>query len=455
MNSRLPLVTLLAVLLVCPVALSELPFCASQDTPILGYPYDPNGGGGGAGQENEYSMRGSQFTLNGDATLTSMTAKMYVPYHPEHPNDPAHFRYAIYQDNNGTLGTLVAQTQEGSASTPNDASSNNRWITLDFDSPVSLHADTYWLMVAYQDLAGYNQEMGIKEPYKMAVCKIYSLDLPSEINPASVYVVDYMVVAVYASGQGVSSVEPPPSPSASHPATTYMVASAQNSKSSEGTVSILGNLTAYGSGVPSATVNLAYFTDTWQQYAQTVTSADGSFSADWIPPAPGSYSVNVTYSGAELYTPAAQFINVLVTSALGNQPQEVFSVDSNSTVTNLAFNSASSELRFSVVGANGTYGYADVTINKALVSDPSAIQATIDGGAASFTVSSTGDCWILHFSYHHSSHSIKFSLNDAQTTPNASVPELSEATLTLILGVLIVVLTVIAVGLVAAKRKRQ
>ena len=93
--------------------------------------------------------------------------------------------------------------------------------------------------------------------------------------------------------------------------------------------------------------------------------ADGSFSVEWLPPTTGNYLVNATYWGNSIYSPVFTAVNVLVAPSTGDQTQNVFSVESNSTVTSLAFNSESSELSFSVSGETGTTGYTEISSPKA------------------------------------------------------------------------------------------
>lgn len=187
-----------------------------------------------------------------------------------------------------------------------------------------------------------------------------------------------------------------------------------------------------------------------QQFATTNTSADGSFAVDWLPPASGNYLINATYWGNSIYSLVFTAVNVLVTPPTENQTQNVFSVDSNSTVTGLAFNSETGQLSFSVSGESGTTGYAEIYIAKSLVSDASNIQASIDGGTANFTVSSTGDSWVLYFSYHHSSHTVVFSLNsDMSPAPT----EISELTLPIVALVLAAIATI--TGVVVLKRRTR
>lgn len=100
----------------------------------------------------------------------------------------------------------------------------------------------------------------------------------------------------------------------------------------------------------------------------------------------------------------------------------------------LSFDSANVQLSFSVTGPSGTAGYADVCVSKSLVDDPSTVQAFIDGNLVNFTVSSAEDSWILHFSYHHSSHDFQCDLNGGDKT----VPELPMQALVITLAALFV-----------------
>ena len=152
--------------------------------------------------------------------------------------------------------------------------------------------------------------------------------------------------------------------------------------------------------------------------------------------------INATYWGNSIYSPVFKAVSVLVTPPSGNQAQEVFSVDSNSTVTALAFNSGNNELSFSVSGETGTTGFVDVCIGKSLVSDPSIIRAYIDGNAANYTVASTEGSWILHFSFHHSSHSIMFVLNGG-AAETILTPEMPQTALPLVMAGLVALAAVV------------
>jgi hypothetical protein len=385
---------------------------------------------------------------------------MIIIYDGQNPNASAHFRFAIYQYRDGEVGDLIAQTPLGTAYTPVDKQwDNDHWLTLRFDSPVHLQSGTYWLMFAGDYLANVHDDV-VDEPYKIAICALDSLDCPATLPTTGANRVGYsdinMVIAIYASGQGPSSLAPAPSPDANHPAISALALSCQKTDNATSTTEIIGQLTAYNIGVPQATVGLGYRAVgdlNWTDITQTVTAQDGSFQVQWTPPSPGTYQINATYWGADIYTPAFTAIEVLVTVPSGSRPQQVFSLESNSTISNLSFNSESDELTFSVSGESGTSGYTDACIAKSLVADPNSIHAYIDDKQFTCTVSESGDCWILHFTYHHSSHDIRFDLG-GDGGNSSSVQELPEGKL-LIAAAVLAVVAVAAVALVLAQRKRR
>ena len=184
-------------------------------------------------------------------------------------------------------------------------------------------------------------------------------------------------------------------------------------------VQISGNLSDDGVGVPDAPILLAYsVTDggSWLNLTTVDTDLNGGFLAEWLPSASGNYVLNATYAGNATLPGTSTVVNLVVTPTDSVNVQDVFSVSSNSTVTDLAFNSTSSQLSFTVTGPTGTRGYADVYIAKSLVNDTSSISAYIDGAQASFTITSTADSYVLHFSYHHSTHEVEIDLYGKSTS---------------------------------------
>lgn len=447
MNSRLPLVTLLIFLIVLPVALCVLPVCAAQDIPILGYPYAAHMA---SGTGESYFVYGSNFQLNGAATINSMSTLMYIAYDITTPDEDTTYRFAIYQDNGGSVGTLIGQTESGSISKPDvvyPPMQEDDWQTLNFATPISLSAGTYWLVVAADgpNVLVYNDVS--TESYQMAMSSLDSLTFPSTLN--DVNYIDKDVCAIYASGQGTPSLAAAPSPDANNPGMSSLSVNCQTVDSATGTVEVFGRLSVYGTSLPQEPLEFTYRVlgeIAWQPLATATTSSDGTYSVDWFPPAPGNYQINATYWGNTISSFAFKAINVLVAASGENQSRTVFSVDSNSTVEDLAFDSSTSQLSFSVTGSTGTTGYVDVCISKDLVTDPSAIHAFIDGNQTTYTVTSGEDCWILQFAYHHSSHDIIFSLEGADVP---TTPEMPSVALPLVVAALLSV----AAAVVVLKRR--
>jgi hypothetical protein len=87
-----------------------------------------------------------------------------------------------------------------------------------------------------------------------------------------------------------------------------------------------------------------------------------------------------------------------------------FQVESNSTITELFFNSTSSELSFTVTGPSGNTGYVQYTIAKSLLPGIQNVKVFLDGNQLNINITSTEDSWLLYFTYHHSSHQIIINL---------------------------------------------
>jgi hypothetical protein len=115
--------------------------------------------------------------------------------------------------------------------------------------------------------------------------------------------------------------------------------------------------------------------------------------------------------------------------------QNVFSVTSNSTISELAFNSTSRELSFTATGPSGTTGYVNVYIAKTLVSDISDVKVYLDGDQLDYTATSLVDSWLLQFTYIHSTHRIAVNLGFAPFIPPQLITPLSLGILALALAI--------------------
>jgi hypothetical protein len=209
-----------------------------------------------------------------------------------------------------------------------------------------------------------------------------------------------------------------------------------------GKIEITGNLTSNNTGVPLADISFSYRTSNegesdLHQFGSITTDSTGQFSIDWLPPNTGSYVINATYRGNSLFGSVFDGINILVSEFKGDK--QVFSVESNSTVTSIVFDPQNSELNLFVTGQTNTIGFIEVHISKSIVGNISAVQAYIDGKQIEYTITETEDCWILQLNYHHSTHNIVFNLSKAE----ASIPEIPPIAIPFIMVVLVAVATIL------------
>jgi len=104
---------------------------------------------------------------------------------------------------------------------------------------------------------------------------------------------------------------------------------------------------------------------------------------------------------------------------LPNQPEPTtqtlnasFTVESNSTLSAISFNSETNEASFTVSGPNGTTGFIKCVIPKTLLSDPSLLNLYLDGNkTVEYSITELSEnSWLLYFTYHHSSHTIMLAM---------------------------------------------
>jgi nitrous oxidase accessory protein NosD len=131
-------------------------------------------------------------------------------------------------------------------------------------------------------------------------------------------------------------------------------------------------------------------------------------------------------------------------------PESFFTVESNSTVSALAFNSTSSELSFTVSGPSNTTGYVKVTIAKSLVTNAENIKVYLDGNQLNYDVTSSADSWLLTFTYAHSKHNVMISL-----ATNEAEEALLSNDLISIAVLIVLIAAVIGVGLQVYLKKRK
>jgi hypothetical protein len=96
-----------------------------------------------------------------------------------------------------------------------------------------------------------------------------------------------------------------------------------------------------------------------------------------------------------------------------------FYMVSNSTVTELAFNSTNAEFYFTVSGPSGTTGFVKLTIAKTLMQSVANLSVLIDGNNINYSSTSNDYYWTIGFAYSHSTHRVVVSLDSSETVnPN-------------------------------------
>ncbi len=208
-------------------------------------------------------------------------------------------------------------------------------------------------------------------------------------------------------------------------------------------VDITGKLTnSLKGGISGVTIVLNYQVPgvpTWNLIQSVTTKADGTFSVIWIPTATGYYLIEARWAGNDNWPPGAKnTVNLAITPY---SDEYVFSVESNSTVSSLVFNSKSRELSFTLSGPTGTYGYVDIIIAKSLIANVADIRVYLNGTQTDYTVTSADNSWRLHFTYHHSTYKLIVRLGPTPFIPPQLVTPLTIGTLTIIL----IIATVIAI----------
>jgi hypothetical protein len=216
-------------------------------------------------------------------------------------------------------------------------------------------------------------------------------------------------------------------------------------------VEIRGSLSSNGTAIPEAPVLIAYSVtggSSWENLTLTNTGSDGTFFAVWMSSVTGNYLIKAKWEGNTTIKGASTIVNLALTPY---EEQNVFSVTSNSTISEFTFNSASKELSFTASGPANTAGYVNVYIPKTLMADVSNLKVYLDGSETTYTTEQQGDSWLVSFSYQHSSHQIVLALGAEPATPFIESP----LGIIVIASVAAAVIAITAIALATKKRKQK
>lgn len=196
-------------------------------------------------------------------------------------------------------------------------------------------------------------------------------------------------------------------------------------------------------------ITLAYSVNngnSWIDLPTVISSSDGSFNRSWIPTAEGVYLIRAAWAGNDQYPSTEAIFSLAITISTSN---DIFTVQSNSIISNLLFNSETKQLSFTVSGESGTSGYTRIIISKELVADGNDIEITLDGVNMNYELSSTDTSWVLYFTYSHSSHDIVADLNSEQGLLGSD----GDNTLLIVGLVLIALVSIVIITMIYRKRK--
>ncbi|MCJ7763172.1 hypothetical protein MUP38_06950, partial [Candidatus Bathyarchaeota archaeon] len=204
---------------------------------------------------------------------------------------------------------------------------------------------------------------------------------------------------------------PTPTPSPA-PTTTQISIAVDASSAVVGTaVNVNGILSdANGNPLQDKSVTLSYAVagnSSWVPIGSDTTNAAGEYNIQWVNTASGTFTLKAEWNGNAEYLGASSSATL---SFLPYENHQDFVLESNSTVSALAFNSTSSELSFTVNGTSETAGYVKITIAKSIVANAENIKVSLDGKQLNYEVTSNANAWLLTFTYMHSTHQVRISL---------------------------------------------
>ena len=186
-------------------------------------------------------------------------------------------------------------------------------------------------------------------------------------------------------------------------------------------VTISGNLTYNGSGVQDEGVNLRSITyiegAKWNNIATVKTNDEGQYSFDWKV-FYGYYRVQAQWEGNSTY-PESSLSIILIVEPFGDLINEF---SSNSTITEMNYNTTTRVLRFSAEGPSGTSGYTKIFLREDPDFDPEKINVLFDGKPIGYTITLSEQEWVLEFIYSHSVHNVEVNFDMYSTVTSSPEP---------------------------------
>jgi hypothetical protein len=245
---------------------------------------------------------------------------------------------------------------------------------------------------------------------------------------------------------------PTPAPTPSPPQTTSTIdVSCKGTTTAIGfKVEINGKLSSNGAPISGESVLISYSVtggNSWESLTSVNTGSDGGFTAVWTPSVTGNYLIKAIWQGNSTFKEASTTVNLALTPC---SEETVFSVTSNSTISEFAFNSTSKELSFTVSGPSNSKGYVNVYIPKSLINDVSDLKIYVDENLVTYSSESQLDSWLVSFEYSHSAHKVIIKLIAASSNPDETP---LDNIIYVVIAAAAIAVAVVAAGIVF-KRKR-
>ena len=164
------------------------------------------------------------------------------------------------------------------------------------------------------------------------------------------------------------------------------------------------------------------------------------------------YNYTATATGARTFTISGVYDGsynlTVINNTIGAQTINVwslpFSIISNSTISEISFNSTSRTLSFTVSGQSGTIGNTNITIAKTLIEDTSELKIYLDENQINYTATSTDFTWVIHFTYSHSTHKVVITSGSPNTESSIETPTCTAiASNSIVIAMLALILIVI------------
>lgn len=210
-------------------------------------------------------------------------------------------------------------------------------------------------------------------------------------------------------------------------------------------INISGALThPDGSGISDTDLTLAYpLTDgeSWNDIASATTTAEGEYSVGWTPTPQGIYLIRITWDGDEslFLTEKDVYLTLAATQV---EDEHVISAATNSTVSNMAFNSTDRTLSYNVSGPSEAIGYMKITIAKKMIADTNRLKMYLNGNQRNYTLFPEESSHTLYLTYNHNTHNeITVNLGPKPFIPPPLISPLSLSIFTIVLIVATILAT--------------